>query len=130
MKIDFFKEYNDYYGQKNGDSILINLAKLLQNSLEKASDKSFRLSGEAFGVLFESQTPTQAYSFADAIRQNVENLKIQHENNQMSQYMTVSMGLATKSYEQEIVKDALYKEADDNLYKAREFGRNRIEANE
>lgn len=130
MDIDFFKQYNDTYGHQEGDHVLIKVAASMQNSLERASDRCFRLGGEEFGVLFESKSPQEAYIIADKIRQNIENLKIEHTNSNANKYVTVSIGLVTKAYTQEIVDAIIYKEADNYLYKAKESGRNRVEAND
>jgi len=130
LDIDFFKQYNDTYGHQEGDHILIKVAASMQHSLERASDLSFRLGGEEFGVIFESQSPQEAYIFADKIRQNIQNLKLEHKSSTVGPYVTVSMGLVTKPYTENLVDDIVYREADDYLYKAKESGRNKVEANE
>jgi diguanylate cyclase (GGDEF)-like protein len=129
MDIDHFKQYNDTYGHQEGDEVLIQVASAIYNSLNRASDMCFRLGGEEFGVIFESLDPQEAYLFANNIRQNIENLQIEHSGNSASAYVTVSMGLIAKKTLEELDQDQLYKETDDLLYKAKESGRNRVEAN-
>lgn len=128
LDIDHFKQYNDTYGHQEGDAALIKVAKSLANSLERASDMCFRLGGEEFGVLFETLDPKEAYLFADKIRKDVEDLKIEHINNSAGEYLTISIGLVTKASSLHLDDDEIYKEADDYLYKAKESGRNRIGA--
>jgi len=130
LDIDHFKQYNDTYGHQEGDNALIQVAASLKKSLSRASDMCFRLGGEEFGVLFESLDPKEAYLFADKIRENVQDLKIEHKNNSASKYLTISIGLVTKSPSLELNSDEIYKEADDYLYKAKETGRNRVEGKE
>ena len=129
MDIDHFKQYNDTYGHQEGDSVLQQVSLCIKNSLGRASDMCFRLGGEEFGVLFESLEPHEALKFSNDIRKNIENLHIEHTGNSASKFVTISMGLITKKTTGYIDPDAIYKEADDLLYKAKESGRNRVEAN-
>lgn len=130
MDIDHFKQYNDTYGHQEGDDVLIKVASTVKKSLQRASDMCFRLGGEEFAVIFESLNPKEAYEFSDKIRKNIENLKIEHKLNSASPYVTVSMGLVTKKTLSDLDTDKIYKEADDLLYKAKQTGRNKIEADE
>lgn len=130
LDIDNFKLYNDTYGHQEGDHVLIQVAKAIQDSLKRGMDMCFRLGGEEFGVVYESLNPQNAYEFAETIRANIENLKLVHEKNTASPYVTVSMGLVTKKSTEKIIDDEIYKEADTYLYKAKESGRNKVEANE
>lgn len=129
MDIDHFKQYNDTYGHQEGDHVLIEVAKAIKSSLKRSSDMCFRLGGEEFGVIFEPIDPLEAYDIANAIRENVQNLKIAHEKSSTNEYVTISIGLVTKKSTENLVDDEIYKEADDYLYKAKESGRNRVEAN-
>ena len=133
IDIDFFKQYNDTYGHQSGDNVIIEVAKTLEKSLQRASDMCFRLGGEEFGAIFNALNPREAYNLADSVRKNIEDLKIEHKNSQASEYLTVSMGMVTaNSFDDnsfnELLPDKLYKDADDLLYKAKENGRNRLEA--
>lgn len=129
MDIDHFKQYNDTYGHQEGDHVLIEVAKAIKSSLKRSSDMCFRLGGEEFGVIFESLDPLEAYDIANTIRENVQNLKIAHKKSSTSEYVTISIGLVTKKSTENLVDDEIYKEADNYLYKAKESGRNRVEAN-
>jgi len=126
MDIDHFKQYNDTYGHQMGDKALVSVAKIISSSLNRADDYGFRLGGEEFGIIFKAKTKEKAKLFADKFKQNIENLKIEHENNSASNYITASMGLVfVKANEIESIKK-IYKEADELLYKAKETGRNRV----
>lgn len=129
MDIDHFKQYNDTYGHQEGDEVLVKVATCINNTLNRASDMCFRLGGEEFGVIFESLDPKSALDFANNIKESIENLKIEHSKNNVSPYVTASIGLVTKKTDKGCNPDTLYKEADDLLYKAKELGRNRVEAN-
>lgn len=129
MDIDHFKQYNDTYGHQEGDHVLIEVAKAIKSSLKRSSDMCFRLGGEEFGIIFESLDPIEAYNIANTIRENVQNLKIAHKKSSTSEYVTISIGLVTKKSTENLIDDEIYKEADNYLYKAKESGRNRVEAN-
>jgi diguanylate cyclase (GGDEF)-like protein/PAS domain S-box-containing protein len=128
MDIDFFKQYNDNYGHQKGDEVLINFAKCLKDSLHRFTDFVFRLGGEEFAVVFQAENKEKAIKFAEKIRKNIENMKIEHKYNISTPYITTSMGLICK-YAKDIDYNDIYKEADDLLYQAKENGRNQIKVN-
>ena len=51
IDVDYFKPYNDNYGHQQGDKVLQDVAKVLQNSLRRAGDFAFRIGGEEFCVV-------------------------------------------------------------------------------
>lgn len=126
LDIDHFKQYNDTYGHQMGDEVLIEVAKCIKDSIRRADDNCFRLGGEEFGVVFRIESKAKAIQFANKIRQNIENLHIEHLKNSVSPYITISIGLVCKNANE--IKDdiELYKDTDDQLYKAKELGRNRV----
>ena len=129
MDIDHFKQYNDNYGHQKGDEVLINFAACLKQSLNRSSDYTFRLGGEEFAVVYQMETKEKAVEFANNLRKNIENLKIEHKYSSVSSYITASMGLICKNAN-EIVIDEIYKQADDLLYQAKRSGRNQVKVNE
>jgi len=129
IDIDHFKQYNDTYGHQMGDDVLINVAKVFKDSLHRADDSCYRLGGEEFGIIFKSENQKDALEFSNKIKQNIENLKIEHKQNSASNYITASMGLVCK-YANDIENDdIIYKEADDLLYDAKDNGRNKVFSN-
>jgi len=126
MDIDHFKQYNDTYGHQMGDDALTKVAKAMKDSLNRADDYCFRLGGEEFGVVFKVDSKEKAFDFANSIRENIENLKIEHSGNSASPYVTVSMGLICKNSHNIKDADEIYKQGDDLLYKAKESGRNKV----
>jgi diguanylate cyclase (GGDEF)-like protein len=109
-----------------GDNTLIKVAEMIKDSLRRADDYCFRLGGEEFGILFKTQLHDHAIKFAETLRSNIENLKIPHENNSASPYVTVSLGLVTSENDPTLTCDNIYKQTDDLLYKAKQLGRNRV----
>uniref|UniRef100_UPI0025D714A3 sensor domain-containing diguanylate cyclase n=1 Tax=Sulfurimonas sp. TaxID=2022749 RepID=UPI0025D714A3 len=126
MDVDHFKQYNDTYGHQMGDDVLINIAKTLKKSLKRKDDLCFRLGGEEFGLVFYTKDKKEAFDYAITIKENLENLKIEHSGNSVSKYVTASMGLiCIKPYQVEN-EDIIYREADQLLYQAKEQGRNKV----
>jgi diguanylate cyclase (GGDEF)-like protein len=126
MDIDHFKLYNDTYGHINGDNALKKVSKCMINSLSRADDYCFRLGGEEFGMLFKGLSKKQALKLVEKVKQNIEDLKIEHNGNKASNYLTASFGLVVKDAKNNLNENEIYREADELLYKAKESGRNRV----
>jgi diguanylate cyclase (GGDEF)-like protein/PAS domain S-box-containing protein len=129
MDIDFFKQYNDTYGHHMGDDVLINVAKSIKSSLKKDSDLCFRLGGEEFGVIYKPSSYEDAKDFANSIRENIENLSIEHKKSLINKYITVSVGVMCQSADAIESVEEIYKKADELLYKAKENGKNKVVSN-
>lgn len=126
IDVDKFKDFNDSYGHQEGDKTLIKVAKVLSNSMKRASDYAFRLGGEEFGLLFNIKKEEDALKIVESIKQKVENLKIEHNKNTASKYVTISLGIKViKPDSKSTVKD-VYALTDKALYEAKETGRNKI----
>lgn len=129
IDIDHFKQYNDTYGHKMGDDVLIEVAAAIQNTLKRADDYCFRLGGEEFGVIFGIEDEKHAVSFSNTIRRSIQSLRIEHKANSAGSYVTASVGLVCKRANQIKNEEDLYHEADTYLYKAKKAGRNRVMSN-
>ncbi len=129
LDVDHFKLYNDNYGHQEGDEVLKAVALCLKNTMHRADDMVFRLGGEEFGVLFKADSKEKAFEFSNILRKNIEDLKIAHDFNSASKYITASMGLVCKHADEIESMDTIYKDADDLLYKAKDGGRNRVVGN-
>ena len=125
IDIDYFKKYNDNYGHQKGDDTLIKVAKVILANMKRAGDYGFRLGGEEFGILFcLKENPEKSIGLARRIKEEVENLKIEHKASLVNKYITISIGLVIKRANNVKSSSELYKEADEALYKAKEEGRN------
>lgn len=123
LDIDYFKPINDTYGHQAGDACLVALATLLKRFSRKV-DTCARYGGEEF-IIVLPQTPFEnAREFAERLRQEVEKLKVQYED-QTIQY-TLSIGVSSLSLADGTTAEALLKAADSALYEAKESGRNRV----
>lgn len=125
LDIDYFKQYNDTYGHQKGDIVLQEVAKVLKNRTNRASDFAFRIGGEEFAIITNLEKE-KIEQFVYSIRNDIENLKIEHKSSKVSNYITSSFGALSKLGENIKNSDEFYKEADDNLYEAKKLGRNTI----
>lgn len=124
LDIDFFKQYNDTYGHQEGDNVLKQVASCLQESITRGNDYVFRIGGEEFCILFKGLDENKSFEFVNKIRQNIENLKIQHSKNSASPYVTASFGLIVQKGQDITSEISIYSKADEQLYRAKENGRN------
>lgn len=117
LDIDRFKKYNDTYGHSAGDELLIKIATLILKETRQI-DLVVRYGGEEFLVLLPETDLTRACEAAERVRKTVE----AHTG------VTISIGIASYSKEIQSEKELIGK-ADKALYKAKQNGRNRVEAN-
>jgi diguanylate cyclase (GGDEF)-like protein len=121
IDIDHFKNFNDTYGHLIGDFVLKEVAARINSTVRK-NEIFARYGGEEFSVLLPSATHRGAHEFAERARKAVCSTPIEVEGNSVT--VTVSLGVYTFIPPGEMTSDELVKLADDNLYKAKQSGRN------
>jgi len=127
--IDYFKKLNDYYGHSAGDKALKKVGDRLKSICRRSSDFAFRTGGEEFAIISTSgESDDSAKAFGEVIRKNIEGLTIPNENSKVSEYMTVSVGVAVIRPNDINDVNTLLKTADSRLYSAKHSGRNRVVA--
>ncbi|MBU3109560.1 bifunctional diguanylate cyclase/phosphohydrolase [Clostridium gasigenes] len=125
IDIDYFKHYNDLYGHQKGDEVLKSIGKILRENIGK-EDIVARYGGEEFAVLLPNIKENEAIIIADNIRGIIESTKFYGEENQPKGKLTVSMGVSV--YPDKCKTEIeLIKSADDALYRAKFFNKNRVE---
>jgi diguanylate cyclase (GGDEF)-like protein len=124
--IDHFKAYNDTYGHMAGDECLRAVAQALAGSLKRPGDLAARYGGEEFAMVLEDTTQSGAIHLAEAMRQAVEALGLEHRGSNASPVVTVTLGAATAVPRPGQGRDALLALADRKLYEAKMAGRNRV----
>jgi diguanylate cyclase (GGDEF)-like protein/PAS domain S-box-containing protein len=121
LDLDHFKKVNDTYGHQAGDLCLMALASLMRR-LSRTVDTCARYGGEEFVIILPQTPPENAMGLAERLRQKVEALKVQYED-QSIQY-TISIGINALSLTEEKTAEELLKTVDSALYEAKENGRN------
>ncbi|WP_438446396.1 PAS domain S-box protein [Gorillibacterium sp. sgz5001074] len=127
LDVDFFKSYNDTYGHQAGDECLKVTAALLSDEVKRAGDMVFRYGGEEFAVLLPDTDEAGAAVVAEQIRSAVERREIPHRSSP-NQVLTASLGIASVIPTPLSGPEALVAKADMALYRAKEHGRNQVQA--
>jgi diguanylate cyclase (GGDEF)-like protein len=125
--IDHFKAFNDLYGHQAGDEVLRKVAAALQRTCRQG-DAVYRYGGEELLVLLPGQTLELAAAAAERMRTAVESLRIPHPSGGTA--LTISIGVAMRDAGNEGSVEAVLREADAALYRAKDGGRNRVMVSE
>lgn len=119
LDIDKFKSVNDTFGHQVGDTLLQEMAKVLQANV-RIEDILGRWGGEEFLILLPSTTREGAVALAQKLREAIESTLFSIVGNK-----TASFGVAT--YHAKDDAKTIVGRADEALYRAKDGGRNRVE---
>ena len=122
--IDYFKRYNDRFGHQAGDRCLQQVARAISDVVKRPADLVARYGGEEFAVILPNTNSQGAMSVAQNIRQQVESLQIEHPESLVTNYVTISLGVACIVPNFNIDPQQLIQTSDDALYEAKQKGRN------
>jgi len=125
LDIDHFKKFNDTHGHQTGDVVLSTLGQVIKDSI-RDSDFAARYGGEEFALILYHSDESGAYDVAERLRQMVEDCEVHDKGNVL--HVTISVGVATFPHEAIDDSKELIECADKALYRAKENGRNRVEA--
>ena len=123
--VDYFKDYNDCYGHQVGDDCLKAIAQALEQTLCRPADLVARYGGEEFVAILPNTDLDGAIVVAEQIRSAIANLEIPHQNSDISDMVTVSIGVTSLIPSPNQKSSTLIKQADVALYSAKQQGRNR-----
>lgn len=116
--IDHFKRVNDTYGHQAGDSVLVQLTRLVESHIRE-SDSLARWGGEEFMIIVPQLTRSDAARLAEKLRELVEATAFTGAGRQ-----SCSFGVAR--FATGDTADTLAGRADQALYQAKTGGRNRV----
>jgi len=129
IDVDYFKKYNDSLGHLEGDKTLIAIAQCLKTNVKRETDFVARFGGEEFICLLPFLEKDKALPFAKTLVQRVEDMKIAHPMSDVSNFVTISAGVASIIPNENDSQTKFLDDADKALYTAKKAGRNRAEAN-
>ncbi|WP_323989775.1 diguanylate cyclase [Nguyenibacter sp. L1] len=124
VDIDHFKRINDRHGHAAGDEVLRHFAGLLKSWL-RADDILVRFGGEEFAILLMTDDLDAATRVAQMLKAAIERTAITLPGTDATLRVSASFGLARGTLRNG-GWDSLLKDADTQLYRAKEAGRNRI----
>ena len=125
MDIDNFKNYNDVNGHQRGDWLLTRLGEVLMNTVGDLGIVT-RYGGEEFAVILYNQSEDTALNLGELIRQNIQNTYFIGQEHQPNKHITLSIGVSTYPKVAKTKKE-LIELADNALYRAKSFDKNRVE---
>ena len=125
IDIDHFKCLNDTYGHRAGDVCLVTVASTLKAGLGRSHDLIARYGGEEFLCLCPGTDLAGMQAKAEELRQAVQALGIPNEGADAAPVVTISIGVAATIPTAEMTPNQLVECADNQLYKAKQTGRNR-----
>jgi diguanylate cyclase (GGDEF)-like protein len=124
--VDFFKPFNDNYGHQAGDICLAKVAGSMNIVVKRPADLLSRYGGEEFAVILPVTNSEGAAKVAEEIRTSIKQLQIPHAFSQISNYVTISLGVATVIPQNNLAAESLIATADKALYQAKRMGRDRV----
>lgn len=141
IDIDHFKLINDTYGHQQGDVILKEVARIIKANT-RTVDLCARYGGEEFAIILPETDLTTfskrdeivppgeaggALAKAENLRKIIEQSKIVSQSGTPIK-LTISIGIGVKTFPggESIGKEEIIREADKQLYRAKEKGRNQV----
>lgn len=124
IDLDHFKRINDEHGHAAGDLVLAGVGRLLRESV-RVIDVAGRYGGEELCVILPNTPIEGAMKFAESLRAKI--AAQQHDNGKRVVPVTASLGVASFDHLQMADAEALLRQADAALYRAKHGGRNRVE---
>jgi len=123
IDIDNFKEINDTFGHVVGDKVLKKLAQTLRKNV-KITDEVIRYGGEEFLVIAYRCDLEEGKILAERLRRKIEDIKFNKRD--LNFKITVSIGLSIYEPQEDLL--TAIENADKAMYKAKQRGKNRVEA--
>jgi two-component system, cell cycle response regulator len=121
--LDHFKKVNDVYGHIAGDYVLIEVCKVLRESVIRQDDILGRFGGEEFILIMPDSNLEAAMNVAERIRKQIEEHNFTFDGKKMP--VTTSLGVIT--WKPQFKKATqMIEAADELLYRSKNDGRNRV----
>jgi diguanylate cyclase (GGDEF)-like protein/PAS domain S-box-containing protein len=127
LDIDHFKAFNDSYGHVSGDDCLRQIGRVIADCTTRATDLAARYGGEEFSCILPETDSDGAVAIAEKIRQGIQDLAIPHNGSSAAEFVTASLGVVTVQCAACRSSVDIVTQADEQLYRAKSSGRNRIE---
>jgi diguanylate cyclase (GGDEF)-like protein len=124
VDVDYFKQFNDLYGHREGDHCLRRVAKAMRHALTRPADLLARYGGEEFTVILPGTSLEGARWIGERLREAVGALQIPQQRPDGARHVTISVGYASAYPSPNQTCYSLLQKADEQLYLAKHSGRN------
>ncbi len=124
IDIDCFKLYNDHYGHQAGDRCLQKVAQVLAEGVRRSGDFVARYGGEEFVIIVPNCAREQVEILTTRLQDQLAKLCLEHAKSVVSDYVTMSLGVAIGQPSGEHLPEQIFADADQALYQAKSQGRN------
>lgn len=131
--VDHFKQVNDRYGHRAGDTVLCEVVEKLRNSVRNI-DIVGRWGGEEFVALLPKADAEAAMIVADRLRYHIDSIAVPSprlRDNGIRHHITVTVSIGVATYlghDPTITIQDLLHQCDSAMYQAKAEGRDRIVA--
>ncbi|MGP1717166.1 MAG: GGDEF domain-containing protein [Methylophilus sp.] len=129
IDIDYFKQFNDFYGHLQGDEALKQVANTLTQAGVRAKDFFARFGGEEFALILPQTNELSASKIAERCHNLVFKEQIPHAKSEVSQILTISVGASSITPNRNDDFKTFVESVDALMYQAKRSGRNRTAIN-
>ena len=130
IDVDCFKKFNDNYGHLAGDDCLRRIGNILKTNVKRVPDIAARIGGDEFMLILPETEKNGAIDLAERIRKDTQALAIPHCESDVSQFVTVSIGVISVPTVGLTSPEQVMELADNALYCAKNRGRNLVEVSD
>lgn len=125
IDLDYFKQYNDFYGHNSGDMCLISISTTIKNVLKNHQQNhgAYRFGGDEFLIIIEHCPESSCREIIKDLSARIHELKIEHAKSKISDYVTLTAGACIVNRSFSDYTEA-FSRADEALYIAKGNGRN------
>jgi diguanylate cyclase (GGDEF)-like protein len=127
IDVDHFKQFNDRYGHQAGDDALQRISVVVKGFAQRPLDLAARYGGEELAVILFDVNRDHVEKIAGQLRAAVQDIGIEHVDNDKPGVVTVSIGAAIVQPKLDRSPAGIVQLADEALYVAKREGRNRVE---
>jgi diguanylate cyclase (GGDEF)-like protein len=126
IDVDYFKRYNDYHGHLEGDNCIKKIAACLKETFGIRDGVLGRYGGEEFVCFIKDVEYNEVLELSEKLRNSIEKLNLEYIWNTNRYSLTISIGGVYGCLSNFSSIHDMYSIADEELYRAKNQGRNKV----